>query len=212
MPQTEHASFAKLAPVNSPCQSGPFALCLKSPVSPGHHSMQISSVRMISFKEENCKSARGTRETSQENLGGRQHTGTFPMRQQAEKRPGSCRAGPNCYALRRKLAASQNPYNCFSVWKSFSFEAPCTKHQVKAALGLLGLCSTNRKVVTKKKKVLAKYPYGSRRRRPKSPYQTEPFSSQLHLVQPHLKTQSKSDINAVTSPVCQASGPRDGNC
>lgn len=95
--------------------TGPFALCLKSPISPGHHSMQTCSVRPISIKEVNWKSSQGARETSQENLGEWQHVGTFPTRQQAEKRPGSCRASPNCYTLRGIIQASQNSYNCFTL-------------------------------------------------------------------------------------------------
>lgn len=46
--------------------SGPFALCLKSLVSPGHHSVQTCSVRPISIKEVNQKSSQGTRETCHE--------------------------------------------------------------------------------------------------------------------------------------------------
>lgn len=49
-----------------PLPSEPFALCLKSLVSPGHHSVQTCSVRPISIKEANWKSSQCTRETSQE--------------------------------------------------------------------------------------------------------------------------------------------------
>lgn len=38
-----------------PLPSGPFSLCLKSLVSPGHHSVQTCSVRPISIKEVNWK-------------------------------------------------------------------------------------------------------------------------------------------------------------
>lgn len=47
-----------------PLPSGPFALCLKSLVSPGHYRVQTWPVRPISIKEVNQESSQGTREAS----------------------------------------------------------------------------------------------------------------------------------------------------